>query len=96
MTDIQGLMIFVFCHEMSKNGFVNHVCTLKCTLFFVTKVSTKTNTRIFLHSAQVFILPNAPQGIVSKMSGHAEGSKAFSRYRDIDDDTLAEVIKAMQ
>lgn len=36
------------------------------------------------------------QSIVSKMSGHAEGSKAFSRYRDIDDDTLAEVIKAMQ
>lgn len=36
------------------------------------------------------------QNIVSKMSGHAEGSRAFSRYRDIDDDTLAEVINAMQ
>lgn len=58
-------------------------------------MTTKTNTRIFLHSAQDFILPNAPQSIVSKMSGHAEGSKAFNRYCDIDDDTLAEVIKAM-
>lgn len=36
------------------------------------------------------------QNIVSKMSGHAEGSRAFSRYREIDDDTLAEVINAIQ
>mgnify|MGYP004442966941 FL=1 len=36
------------------------------------------------------------QNIVSKMSGHAEGSRAFCRYRDIDDDTLTEVINAMQ
>ncbi|MCF0247682.1 MAG: integrase catalytic domain-containing protein [Synergistes sp.] len=30
--------------------------------------------------------------IISKMSGHVEGSKAFSRYRDIDDDILKETI----
>lgn len=34
--------------------------------------------------------------IVGKMSGHVEGSKAFSRYRDIDDDTLTDVIRAIQ
>ena len=33
MTDIQGFVIFVLCHGISKNGFVSHVCTLKCTLF---------------------------------------------------------------
>lgn len=30
--------------------------------------------------------------IIGKMSGHAEGSKAFSRYRNIDDETLIDVI----
>lgn len=30
--------------------------------------------------------------IIGKMSGHAEGSKAFSRYRNIEDETLQEVI----
>ena len=30
--------------------------------------------------------------IIGRMSGHVEGSKAFTRYRDIDDDTLKEVI----
>lgn len=34
--------------------------------------------------------------IVGKMSGHVDGSKAFSRYRDIDDDTLTDVINAIQ
>ena len=30
--------------------------------------------------------------IIGKMSGHVEGSKAFVRYRNIEDDTLKEVI----
>ena len=30
--------------------------------------------------------------IISKMSGHVEGSKAFARYRDIDDDILKETV----
>lgn len=30
--------------------------------------------------------------IIGKMSGHVEGSKAFSRYRNIDDETLKNVI----
>jgi len=30
--------------------------------------------------------------LVSKMSGHVEGSKAFARYREIDDDDLRSVI----
>lgn len=34
--------------------------------------------------------------IVGRMSGHVEGSKAFTRYRDIDDDILKEVINAIQ
>lgn len=37
MTDIQELVIFVFCHEMSKNGFVSHVCTTFCTTFYIFK-----------------------------------------------------------
>lgn len=33
--------------------------------------------------------------IVGKMSGHVEGSKAFARYRDIDDDMLRDVINKL-
>ena len=34
--------------------------------------------------------------IIAKLSGHAEGSKAFSRYRDIDDDIKKEIIKLLE
>ena len=34
----------------------------------------------------------ADPNIIGKMSGHVEGSKAFARYRNIEDDTLKEVI----
>jgi len=34
----------------------------------------------------------ADPNIIGKMSGHVEGSKAFARYRDIDDETLKDVI----
>lgn len=33
--------------------------------------------------------------VIGKMSGHVEGSKAFARYRDIDDDDLQNVINLM-
>lgn len=34
--------------------------------------------------------------IIGSMSGHVEGSKAFARYRDIDDDTRKDVVKMME
>jgi integrase len=34
--------------------------------------------------------------LVSKLSGHAEGSKAFARYRDIDDDMAKELVKMLE
>ena len=34
--------------------------------------------------------------LIGRMSGHVEGSKAFVRYRDIDDDMLKEVINATE
>ena len=34
--------------------------------------------------------------VVAKMTGHVEGSKAFCRYRDIDDDILKEVIDMIE
>lgn len=34
--------------------------------------------------------------LIGRMSGHVEGSRAFARYRDIDDDMLKEVINAIQ
>ena len=34
----------------------------------------------------------ADPNIIGKMSGHVEGSKAFARYRDIDDEMLKDVI----
>ena len=30
--------------------------------------------------------------LIASMSGHVEGSKAFARYREIDDDVKREVI----
>lgn len=37
----------------------------------------------------------ADPNIIGKMSGHAEGSKAFARYRNIEDETLRGVIEKM-
>ena len=34
--------------------------------------------------------------IIGRMSGHVEGSKAFVRYRDIDDDMLREAIMEIE
>ena len=34
----------------------------------------------------------ADPNIIGKMSGHVEGSKAFSRYRNIEDEQLADII----
>lgn len=34
--------------------------------------------------------------LIAKMSGHAEGSKAFNRYRKIEDDTLREVMRHLE
>lgn len=34
--------------------------------------------------------------IIGRMSGHVEGSQAFVRYRDIDDDMLREAIKEIE
>lgn len=34
----------------------------------------------------------ADPNLIGKMSDHVEGSKAFARYRDIDDETLKDVI----
>lgn len=34
--------------------------------------------------------------IISSMSGHAKGSKAFNRYRDIDDDVKEDVVSLMK
>lgn len=36
------------------------------------------------------------QNLVASMSGHVEGSKAFARYRDIDDDMKQETIKWLE
>ena len=38
----------------------------------------------------------ADPNIVGKMSGHAEGSKSFRRYRNIDDEILTEAVKAIE
>lgn len=34
--------------------------------------------------------------LIAKLSGHAEGSKAFSRYRDIDEEMRQELVKLLQ
>ena len=34
--------------------------------------------------------------LIGSMSGHAEGSRAFARYRDIDDATKADVVKLLE
>ena len=34
--------------------------------------------------------------LVGSLSGHAEGSKAFSRYREIDDDIKRELVNMIE
>lgn len=34
--------------------------------------------------------------LVCKLSGHKEGSKAFARYRDIDDDMAKELVSILE
>ena len=34
--------------------------------------------------------------LIGRMSGHAEGSRAFARYRQIEDDLLREVIEEIE
>jgi len=34
--------------------------------------------------------------LVGKLSGHKEGSKAFDRYRDIDDDIAQELVRMLE
>lgn len=33
--------------------------------------------------------------IIGKLSGHKEGSRAFARYRDIDDDMLTDLVSKL-
>lgn len=48
--------------------------------------------RTFVANAYKYV---SDPNIVGKMSGHVEGSKAFARYRNIDDDILKNVIDKM-
>ena len=34
--------------------------------------------------------------LIGKLSGHAEGSKAFARYRDIDKEMKTELVKMLE
>lgn len=55
-------------------------------------VSSHMARRTFIGAAYKLVQdPN----LIGKMSGHVEGSKAFVRYRDIDDDMLKNIIARM-
>ena len=34
--------------------------------------------------------------LIAKLSGHSEGSKAFARYRDIDEDMRVELVSMLE
>ena len=34
--------------------------------------------------------------LIAKLSGHVEGSRAFARYRDIDEDTCKDLVKMLE
>jgi len=34
--------------------------------------------------------------VIGSMTGHVEGSRAFARYRDIDDDMLTDLVKILE
>lgn len=60
--------------------------------------SVPINTVASSHLARRTFIGNAyskvrDPNIIGKMSGHVDGSKAFARYRNIDDDALIDVIK---
>ena len=56
------------------------------------KASSHLARRTFVGNAYFKV---SDPNIIGKMSGHVEGSKAFKRYRNIEDETLKEVIDQM-
>lgn len=49
-----------------------------------------------VHLSGIFIKNIKDPNIIGSMSGHVEGSKAFARYRDIDDEIKLDVLKEIE
>ena len=60
--------------------------------FFHRRLNQRAKCGIFIGNLYKETLdPN----IIGKLSGHKEGSRAFARYRDIDDDMLTDLVSKL-
>ena len=102
--DLQG-RLFPFISPQKYNEAIKKVFTICGITRNVTYLNPKTgevevrpiNEIAASHMARKTFIGAAHKAvkdpnIVGRMSGHVEGSKAFARYREIDDDMLKEVI----
>lgn len=85
--------ILTFC-DITRNVNVRNPITGESEMKPINEIaSSHMARRTFVGNAYKVVKdPN----LIGRMSGHVEGSKAFVRYRDIDDDMLKDVINAIK
>jgi integrase len=101
--------LFPFSCEQKYNTDIKQVLTLAGIRRLVTVLNPTTrieekcpiNTIASSHLARRTFIGNLYKkvkdpNLVGSLSGHAEGSKAFSRYRDIDEEMKTELVKMLE
>jgi hypothetical protein len=101
--------LFPFSGEQKYNADIKQILTLAGIRRIVTVLNPTTrieekcpiNTIASSHLARRTFIGNLYKkvkdpNLVGSLSGHAEGSKAFSRYRDIDEEMKTELVKMLE
>lgn len=101
--------LFPFCSTDKYSKAIKHICK-ECGIDRAVPVRNSVTEEIEMkplwevassHMARRTFVGNAyakvkDPNLISKMSGHVEGSKAFARYRNIEDEALREVIDLIE
>ena len=106
--DIEGERLFPFIAETNYNKAIKEIFTLAEITKMVTVLNPITreqekkpiNEEASSHLARKTFIGNLYKkvkdpNIIGKMSGHSEGSKAFARYRDIDEEMMKETVNLL-
>jgi hypothetical protein len=80
----------VFIYPRHFRYFVNRTASQKAGVVIPENITSITQQEVKKNGAAYKVVKDP--NIVGKMSGHVEGSRAFNRYRQIDDDILRETI----
>ncbi len=104
-----GEMLFPFTNPQIYNEDIRQIFTIAKLNRMVTVLDTKTridvqkplNVVASSHIARRTFIGNLyakvkDPNLIGSMSGHVEGSKAFARYRNIDDNIKSELIKLIE